>query len=121
MFGTKQDIKWDVMGEAKVGFSIITNNGKRTFRLEVTKPNGDIEVVSDTDFGFAMEDMAEVVKDIFDNLWGDLLDKECAEADADLDDESNDEGSLVFQGLFGSVDELLSGLTVRPTSPVEAL
>jgi hypothetical protein len=50
-----------------------------------------------------------------------MLDKECAEADADLDDESNDEGSLAFQGLFGSVDELLSGLTVRPTSPVEAL
>jgi len=119
MFGTKQETKWDVMGETKVGFSIITTNGKRTFRLEVTKPNGDIEIVSDTDFGLAMADMAEAVKDVLGDLWFDLLDKEFAEAD--LDDESNDEASLAFQSLLGDPIQALNNLTVRPTSPIEAL
>lgn len=122
MFGTKQDIKWDVMGEVKMDFSIITGtDGRRTFRVEVTKPNGDIEVVSDRTFTDAMEMMSEVARDCFEDLWANLLDAECAEAEAELDDENNDEAELAFQSMFGNVNEMLSGLTVRSTSPVEAL
>ena len=111
----------EVIGEVKLGFSVVTNSrGKRTFRVEVTKPNGDIEVVNDTTMRFAMEDMAELAKDAFETIWNSILDaEELAEAEAEEEEDttSAEVAELAFRNAFGDATESLERLTVRPTSP----